>query len=100
MTQQDAAGQGSGLTTRLAQTRLLVRAAMIFERAWTLFMPLLIVAGLFLSFSWFGLFCVLSAPMRLAVVAVFALATLGALYHLRFYRHPTAGEIVRRIERA
>ncbi|MBX3584367.1 MAG: TIGR02302 family protein [Rhizobiaceae bacterium] len=73
---------------------------MIVERGWPVVLPLLVVLGLFLSLSWLGLFRVVPDAARLALVAGFALAAIAALYPLRFYRHPTATEIDRRIERA
>lgn len=103
MTERDAAGRettGQGLTARVTRTRLAVRAAMIVERGWPLILPLLIVISLFLSLSWFGIFRILPELARLGVVAVFAVAALASLYPLRFYRHPAAEEIDRRIERA
>lgn len=63
-------------------------------------LPLLIVAALFLSASWFGLFRLMPDWLRIAVAALFGLAALAALIPLRFYRRPAAAEIDRRIERA
>lgn len=100
MTENDAAGLDLGLTGKLARTRLAVRAAMIVERGWPLVLPFLLVAGLFLSLTWFGVFRILPDFARLAIMAGFGIAALAALYPLRFYRHPTSAEIDRRIERA
>src|SRR5688572_10528393 len=84
MTERDAQKDGvvqqaSGLTTRLSRTRALVRATMIFERGWPLVLPLVIVLGLFLSLSWFGLFRVIPDMARLAILAIFALAAIASL---------------------
>jgi uncharacterized protein (TIGR02302 family) len=100
MTETNAAGTDLGLTARLARTRLAVRATMIVERGWPLFLPLLIVVCLFLSLSWLGVFRVMPDLARLAALIVIGLTALAAAYPLRFYRHPMAGEIDRRIERA
>ena len=100
MTETNAAGHDLGVTARLTRTRFAVRAAMIVERGWPLVLPLLLVVGLFLSLSWLGVFRVLPDFARLAAVIGFGIAGLAALYPLRSYRHPTAGEIDRRIERA
>jgi len=85
---------------RLAASRLATRAAILVERGWPLVLPLLVVAALFLSAAWFGLFARLPDAGRLAAVAGFALAALAALYPLRFFRLPTAAEVDRRIEAA
>src|SRR5690606_9761568 len=100
MTETNAAGTDLGLTARLARTRFAVRATMVVERGWPLVLPFLLVAGLFVSLSWLGVFRVLPDLVRLATVACFGIAAIASLYPLRFYRHPTSGEIARRIERA
>jgi uncharacterized protein (TIGR02302 family) len=63
-------------------------------------LPLLIVVSLFLSFSWFGLFPRLPDAARIGLLILFALASVAALYPLRFFRLPSAAEIDRRIEAA
>ncbi|MEP9387801.1 TIGR02302 family protein [Mesorhizobium sp. KR9-304] len=100
MTETNAAGTDLGLTTRLARARLAVRATVIVERGWPLVLPLLVIVSLFLSLSWLGVFRTLPDMVRLAAMIALGIAALAALYPLRFYRRPTAGEIDRRIERA
>ena len=100
MTLSPAHNTVQGFAARLARTRTGVRAVMVIERAWPLVLPLVIVASLFLSLSWLGVFRVLPDAGRLAVMAVLGVAAIGALYPLRFYRHPSADEVDRRIERA
>jgi uncharacterized protein (TIGR02302 family) len=102
MTQRDtqATDHRSGFAARLARTRLATAAAVAFERLWPLALPLLIVASLFLSVSWLGLFRLMPDALRLGLAAVFVVAGLAALYPLRHFRRPTAVEIDRRIERA
>ena len=85
---------------RLARTRLATRAAMFVERLWPLLLPVLLVAAMFLSLSWLGLFRLLPDLLRLVIGAGFAIGALAALYPLRLFRRPTAVEIDRRIERA
>ena len=100
MTETNAAGTELSWTARLARTRLAVRAAMVVERGWPLVLPLLLVACLFLSLSWLGVFRVMPDMVRLAAMIALGITALAALYPLRFYRQPTSGEIDRRIERA
>jgi len=100
MTERPAVSTGRHLAARLAASRTATRAAIVVERGWPLVLPFAIVAVLFLSFAWFGLFPRLSDAVRLVVVAGFALAALAALYPLRFFRLPTAAEVDRRIEAA
>src|SRR6187549_3381836 len=100
MTDRNAAENELSLTARLARTRLAVRATMIVERGWPLVLPLLLVVCLFLSLSWLGVFRILPDIVRLGAMIALGLAAFAALYPLRFYRQPAAGEIDRRIERA
>ncbi|UCI08837.1 TIGR02302 family protein [Mesorhizobium sp. B1-1-8] len=99
MTERTSSGE-RGLAGRLALSRLATRASMIFERGWPLLLPLAIVASLFLSLSWLGLFPRLPETARIGLLILFAAAALAALYPLRFFRMPSAAEIDRRVEAA
>ena len=88
------------LSAKLAASRVLTRSSMIVERIWPLLLPALIVAAVFSSLSWLGLFSRLSDITRLAVLAAFGVAILASLYPLRFFRLPGATEVDRRIEAA
>lgn len=90
----------TGLAGRLLRTRAAVRIAIVVERLWPLALPLVIVASLFASASWLGVFRAVPDWARLALAAALALAALAGLYPLRFFRPPTPAEIDRRIERA
>jgi uncharacterized protein (TIGR02302 family) len=94
------AGFDTGIISRLARTRFMTRAVMVVERAWPLVLPILLVVGLFLSLSWFGLFRVVPDWLRLVLAGLFGLALLGALLPLRLFRMPSEAEIDRRIEAA
>ena len=89
-----------GLAGRLVLSRLATRASMILERGWPLLLPLAIVASLFFSVSWFGLFPRLPDAARIGLLALFGLSAIAALYPLRFFRMPSAAEVDRRIEAA
>lgn len=89
-----------GLAGRLALSRLATRVSMMVERGWPLLLPLILIASLFLSISWFGVFSRLPDVARIGLVAAFGLAGLAALYPLRFFRMPGAAEVDRRIEAA
>ena len=100
MTQRPTFSSDRGLAGRLALSRLATRVSMMVERGWPLLLPLVIIASLFLSVSWLGLFSRLPDMARIGLVAAFAIAALAALYPLRFFRLPGAAEIDRRIEAA
>jgi uncharacterized protein (TIGR02302 family) len=90
----------TGVLRRLSRTRAAMRAAIVIERLWPLVLPLVIVASLFVSLSWLGLFRIAPDGVRLGVLGMLVLAGLGSLYPLRLFRAPTAAEVNRRIERA
>ncbi|TPL50986.1 TIGR02302 family protein [Mesorhizobium sp. B2-4-2] len=100
MTERLIFSSDRGLAGRLALSRLATRVSMMVERGWPLLLPLLVVASLFLSISWLGLFPRLPDAARIGLVAAFGVATLAALYPLRFFRMPGGAEIDRRIEAA
>ena len=84
----------------LPRARLGTGAAMAFERIWPKVLPLLLVALLFASLSWSGLFRALPETARYLIAAGFALLTLAALIPLMRFRLPSEAEITRRIEAA
>ncbi|MBX3571855.1 MAG: TIGR02302 family protein [Mesorhizobium sp.] len=90
----------AGLLGRLARTRMWTKASMVLERAWPLVLPLLIVASLFLSLAWFGLFRLMPDWLRIGAASAFGIAAIASLYPLRYFRWPQRAAIDRRIERA
>ncbi|MER8828511.1 TIGR02302 family protein [Mesorhizobium sp. M0938] len=100
MTQRPTFTSDRGLAGRLALSRLATRVSMTVERGWPLLLPLVIVASLFFSVSWLGLFLLLPDMARIGLLAGFGIAILAALYPLRFFRLPSSAEIDRRIEAA
>ncbi|RWK38641.1 TIGR02302 family protein, partial [Mesorhizobium sp.] len=100
MTERPISSDERGLAGRLALTRLATRASMIFERGWPLLLPLAVVAGLFLSVSWLGLFQRLPDLARIGLLILFSISALAALFALRLFRIPSAAEVDRRIEAA
>lgn len=85
---------------RLGRTRAMVRLAMVFERLWPLLLPLAILASLFVSLSWLGLFRIVPDWLRFALLAAFAFGGVAALWGLRHFRMPSRQETDKRIERA
>ncbi|WP_296746386.1 TIGR02302 family protein [Mesorhizobium sp.] len=100
MTERPISSGERGLAGRLALSRLATRASIVIERGWPLILPLAIVASLFLSIAWFGLFPRLPDAARIALLILFALSAVAALYPLRFFRMPSPAEVDRRIEAA
>lgn len=93
-----ANARGSGLAVRLRRTRAVVWAIMVLERLWPLLLPLVIIASLFLSFAWLGVFRLLPDIGRFVLLGALGLAALASLIPFRNFRMPVTGEINRRIE--
>jgi uncharacterized protein (TIGR02302 family) len=100
MTETTIVSDSHAHSGRLARTRLATRIAIAVERFWPLVLPLVLVAALFLSLSWLGVFRLLPDVVRQVAGVAFCLAALAAFYPLRFFRRPTIAEIDRRIEAA
>ena len=79
MTERPVLSSDNRLAGRLALSRLATRVAMVVERGWPLLLPLVIIASLFLSTSWLGIFHRLPDVARIGLVAAFGIAALAAL---------------------
>lgn len=100
MTERTRSELHRDINASLGRTRLAIGAAMIVERGWPLVLPLIVVASLFVSLSWLGLFRLMPDMARLALTVAFAFAGLASLYPLRFFSLPSWTEIDSRVERA
>ena len=86
------------LPPRLLMSRAVTRAAMMAERIWPLALPFLLIAGLFVSLSWFGVLARLPDALRIGAVGLLAIGAVAALWPLLRFRLPAAAEVDRRIE--
>ncbi|MGH6834904.1 MAG: DUF4175 family protein, partial [Methylocella sp.] len=84
---------------RLERLAVKARAVLLFERAWRMVLPPLVVLGFFVCVSWTGVW--LDAPHWARGVGVLALALglAGALLPLRKFRLPSRKEALGRIDR-
>lgn len=78
--------------------RLRMRFNLSLGRLITLSAPLLGLAALYLSFSWFGLFRIVPDWLRLTLLGLFGLGFLAALWPLARFRAPGRAEIDTRLE--
>ena len=83
----------------LWRTRFVARLTIAFGRLWPLLVPSLVVVGLFLAISWFGLFRHMPDIARIAVLGLFFVAFLASLLALLRFRWPGPAEIDRHIEK-
>lgn len=88
----------SGEGAALRRLRLRAFLSIGFERFWPLVLPLILLAGLFASLSWFGLFGMMPRWLHIGVLALFGLAGLIALYLPFRFRAPTQNDVTSRIE--
>jgi len=93
-------GRLRSLGARLSRTRSAIWAVMTLERLWPLLLPFVLLLGLFLSLSWFGVFRMVPEVGRFILLGVLGLAALAALIPFRHLRFPEREEIDRRIEGA
>jgi len=82
----------------LAFGRLRMRLNLSLGRIITLSAPLLGVAALYLSASWFGIFRIVPDWLRLSLLALFGIGLLASLWPLFRFRMPTRAEIDTRLE--
>jgi len=76
------------------------RAMILFERAWRIVVPLLVVAGTFVVVSWTGLWLELPAWARGLGVLAFGAAAVAGLLPVRRFRFPSRKEALARIDHA
>lgn len=74
------------------------RLALLWEAVWPKLVPFLVVAGVFLVLSWFGIWIGMPEWLRVATLAVFGLAALGSLVPLIRVRLPGQAEALARVE--
>ncbi|HEX5509042.1 MAG TPA: TIGR02302 family protein [Pseudolabrys sp.] len=75
------------------------RGSILWERLWPAVAALAVVAGLFLAFSWAGLWLVLPPLGRAVGLFLFLIITLAATIPLALLRIPTINEGLRRLDR-
>ena len=73
--------------------------ALLWERAWPPIAWAMTVVALFLAASWFGLWLDLPAGARIAGLALFGAALIGALYPLALLRPPRRAQALARLDR-
>ncbi|HXZ22536.1 MAG TPA: TIGR02302 family protein [Pseudolabrys sp.] len=88
--------------TRLSLARVLRRArsSILWERLWPALAMLGTVAGLFLAFSWAGLWLVLPPLARAIGLIAFGIAAAAAAWPLLLLRMPSVHDGLRRLDRS
>ncbi|MGU3401393.1 TIGR02302 family protein [Brucellaceae bacterium D45D] len=88
----------SGDDAPLNHLRLRTFFTISFERLWPLILPLILLAALFTSISWFALFAQMPRLIHIATLTLFGLAGLVALYLPFRFRLPGDDDVTARIE--
>ncbi|SKA18545.1 TIGR02302 family protein [Consotaella salsifontis] len=86
------------LDRRLAPTRASAWVSILVERLWPTLLALSSVVALFLILAWFGVFFLVPAGVRFAILAALALAFGVALWRARVIALPGRREVDERIE--
>src|SRR5207244_4138912 len=91
-----------GPSTRLLIARALrrARASLLWERLWPALAALATVAGLFLAFSWAGLWLVLPPLARAILLFIFLIAIAASALPLLILRLPSIYDGLRRLDRS
>ncbi|SHN78553.1 TIGR02302 family protein [Bradyrhizobium erythrophlei] len=84
---------------KLAQALRRAEFAIVWERSWPHLARLLTVVGLFLVFSWAGLWLVLPFVARAVGLGLFAILAVAALSPLLRFRWPSRQETLTRLDR-
>jgi uncharacterized protein (TIGR02302 family) len=95
---QKAKGPDNEVGRLVAFGRLRMRANLSLGRILTLSAPLLAVAALYFSFSWFGIFRLVPDWLRLLLLGLFGLGFIASLWPLLRFKPPTRAEIDERLE--
>lgn len=94
--QTDASAQKPGIGFARFGTNL----SMLIERVWPLALPSVLIIGIFLALSWFGLFRLMPDMARIVLGSLLAIGFAALLLRLRKFQPPTPAEIDRRVESA
>jgi len=86
------------LLATIARAVQRAQLAIAWERLWPSLARLLTVAGLFLAASWAGAWAAAPFVLRIAGVAIFAIAGLASLVPLVRFRWPSRDEALRRLD--
>ncbi len=85
---------------RIARAVRRARLALLWEQVWPLIAPFPVHAGLFAALSWFGLWRIASAPVRVVILALFAAAILWFAAHAWRFAWPSRAAAFARVEQA
>ena len=88
------------IEARIARAVRRARAALVWERVWPLIAPFLTLAALFAALSWFGLWRITATPVRIVILALFAVAIAAFAWRVLRFAMPTRAAAFARVEQA
>ena len=86
------------IEARIARAVARARAALVWEQVWPLIAPFLALAALFAALSWFGLWRITATPVRVAILALFAVAIAAFAWRVLRFAMPTRAAAFARVE--
>lgn len=93
-----ATGLARAYESKLSRLILQSRLALFWEAFWPLFVPVLVVSGLYVGLSWTGLWLFLPVWLRVIALALFAAVFIRTLLPLRKVRWPSRDRALHRVE--
>ena len=88
------------IRTRIERAILRARLVLLWESVWPVVAPILVLAAFFAVVSWFGLWRVVSDPVRFVILAAFAVAAVYFAVHFFRVRRPAREAALARVEAA
>jgi uncharacterized protein (TIGR02302 family) len=100
-----ATGRSAGATEKSTEARIAravsqARLNLVWEQVWPLAAPFLTLAALFAAVSWLGLWRLTSTPVRLTILAAFAMALAWFVWRTLRFVMPDRAAAFTRVEQA
>lgn len=95
---QVSADIDAGTRSRIERAITRARLVLLWEAVWPVVAPILVLAGFFAVVSWFGLWRVVSDPVRYIILAAFVVAAVYLVRHAFRLRRPAREAALARVE--
>ncbi|MEQ9690355.1 MAG: DUF4175 family protein, partial [Bauldia litoralis] len=97
---RDDPGIEARTRSRIERAIFRARLVLVWEAVWPVLAPVLVLAGVFAIVSWFGLWRVVSDPVRYGILGAFAVAAAYLIVHFFRLARPARSAALARIETA
>lgn len=97
---RDDPGIEARTRSRIERAIFRARLVLVWEAVWPVLAPVLVLAGVFAIVSWFGLWRIVSDPVRYVILGAFAVAAAYLIVHFFRLARPARSAALARIETA